>query len=333
MNTSYSPRRCGIVLAGGEGKRLQPLVKRLRGDALPKQYVNFIGSRSMIEHTFSRVERMIRPKRLFTVVNRDHLRHPEVNRQLCGRPSETLIVQPENKETGPGLLLPLAHLFRYHPDSAVAVFPSDHFILEERLFMEYVDLAFRVVERDHSRVVILAVEPEQPEPEYGYIVPDKQVQHLAPLPVRHVSRFIEKPDARVAETLALQGGLWNTMVMVFHITAMMELVRAVSPLLYATFFRIGRALGTTREREVVEEEYRHMRPMNFSKEVLETLPLEHVDHLAVLPIRGLSWSDWGSEQRIVSVLSKLRRLRQVGELQVHKSPRTVVPTEGKQDSV
>ena len=45
---------CGMVLAGGEGKRLQPFIKSLGKGTLPKQYVNFIGSHSMLEHTLQR---------------------------------------------------------------------------------------------------------------------------------------------------------------------------------------------------------------------------------------------------------------------------------------
>src|SRR5574341_12127 len=85
---------CGLVLAGGEGQRLRSFVTRLKGDALPKQYVNFSGSRSMIEHTYSRVETLIPRERLFTIVNQTHLNFPEVNHQLRDRHRGTVIVQP-----------------------------------------------------------------------------------------------------------------------------------------------------------------------------------------------------------------------------------------------
>src|SRR2546422_462194 len=129
--------RCGIILAGGEGKRLQPLVRRLHGKPLPKQYVNFVGSRSMLEHTFLRAEMLIPPERLFTVISQHHLGYSEALRQVVSRPRGTVIVQPENKETGPGLLLPLIYLCERFPQSSVAVFPSDHFVLEEGHFMAY----------------------------------------------------------------------------------------------------------------------------------------------------------------------------------------------------
>src|SRR5262245_47055407 len=74
--------RCGIILAAGEGKRLQPFIERLRGDSIPKQYVNIIGKRSMLEHTLCRARKLIPSERLFTVVSENHLRYPEVKRQL-----------------------------------------------------------------------------------------------------------------------------------------------------------------------------------------------------------------------------------------------------------
>jgi mannose-1-phosphate guanylyltransferase len=59
---------CGLVLAGGEGRRLRSYVQQLRGEELPKQYVNFVGRRSMLEHTFHRAEKLIPANQILTVV-------------------------------------------------------------------------------------------------------------------------------------------------------------------------------------------------------------------------------------------------------------------------
>lgn len=294
--------RCGIVLAAGEGLRLQRFIRRLRGDALPKQYVNFMGTRSMLEHTLHRAEKLISPNRLFTVVSREHLRYPEVQRQLSARPEETVVVQPKNKETAPGLLLPLMRLYKRYPDSTVVVFPSDHFIVEEDLFMHHVSLAFRVVESDPSLVIILGIEPNGAEPEYGYILADEDVENLPPLGVRRVRLFIEKPKAHAAQELVRRGAFWNTMVMVFRAETFLALVRSAAPALYAAFRRIWEANGTSNELHVVEEAYRRMEPLNFSKGFLQALPPQHRSRLSVLPVRGVFWSDWGSNHRIVSAL-------------------------------
>jgi mannose-1-phosphate guanylyltransferase len=119
----------GIILAGGEGKRLQPFIQACLGCDRPKQYCAFIDNCSMLRRTIRRAERIISPERLLTVVINPHL--PYVKQQLCDRPSETIIVQPCNRETAPGILLPLLHVYQRDPQAIVAILPSDHFILEE----------------------------------------------------------------------------------------------------------------------------------------------------------------------------------------------------------
>ncbi|MGH7772540.1 MAG: sugar phosphate nucleotidyltransferase [Candidatus Binatia bacterium] len=310
-NGPASPVRCGIVLAGGEGERLRPFINQLGRDSLPKQYVNFIGTRSMLEDTFRRAENLIPRERIFTVVSRDHLKYSEVRAQLSNRPKGTVIAQPENKDTGPGVLLPLMHLYKQYSNSSVAVFPSDHFIVEEDLFIAYVALALCVVERGPSRLVLLGMEPDGPEPEYGYILPGGKVRNLASLGVHKVRQFIEKPKPHVARGLVLGGGLWNSMVMVFTAKTLLDLAQNVSPRLCHAFQRLYEAIGTRAERDVVEETYRHLEPMNFSKGLLETLPLRHTSSLSVLPVRGVFWSDWGSGRRVLSNLKKIGCLAQL----------------------
>ncbi|HUK57010.1 MAG TPA: sugar phosphate nucleotidyltransferase [Nitrospiria bacterium] len=311
----HSQVRCGIILAAGEGKRLQPFIRQLRGKDLPKQYVNFVGTRSMLEHTFHRAERLIPSDRLFTVVGRDHLRHPEVWRQLSDRPKGSVILQPLNKETGPGIFLPLMHLHKQYPEAVVAVFPSDHFVLEEDLFMRYVDQACRVVEQDPSRLVLLGVEPRAPEPEYGYILPVDDTSPSSRLGICPVSRFIEKPDRRAAKELFHNGGLWNTMVMAFKAKTLLALASKVAPALWHSFQRIWHSVGTPAESEVVEDVYRRIEPVNFSKGLLEAISVQYASHLEVLPVRDVYWSDWGSERRIKIMLEKLNPLEPLTEIQ------------------
>jgi mannose-1-phosphate guanylyltransferase len=305
--------RCGVVLAAGEGARLKPLVHRLRGYPLPKQYVNFMGARSMLEHTFRRAEKLIPPERLFTVVNRQHLEYAEARRQLRSRPTGTVVLQPENKETGPGLMLPLIYLLEWYPNAVITVFPSDHFVEEEDLFMGYVDLACRAVERDPFKLVLLGVVPDGPEPEYGYILPDGLGLPPHPSCTRRVLRFVEKPDASAARDLTDVGGLWNTMVMTFKARTMLDLVRRINPALSHAFSRIRRAIGTPSETTVMERTYRRMAAATFSKALLESIPLLYPSRLWVLPVRGVSWSDWGSERRIIRTLRETGHLGLLGE--------------------
>ncbi len=302
---AQAPVRCGIVLAGGEGKRLKRFIYQLRGSHIPKQYVNFIGTRSMLEHTFDRTQKVIPRERLFTVISQDHLQYPEVRRQLLGRPYPTVVLQPLNRETGPGVLLPLMHVYKRYPKSIVALFPSDHFILQERRFMAYVDLAFRAVEKDSSRIVLLGIKPTQAESEYGYILPKGKLTGLASSAIHCVDSFIEKPEERIAMKLAGCGALWNSMVMVFETRTLLSLIPLVAPDLYRSFQRIYGAIGTSAEHVVIEDCYRQMGPSNFSKDLLEPWAMQKENGLVVIPVTGVLWSDWGSAPRIMTVLQEI----------------------------
>lgn len=295
------PEWCGIVLAAGDGSRLRPFVRRLHGEEIPKQYARLLGERTMLEQTLRRAERLIPAERVFVVVGEAHLQYPAARQALSGRPPGTVVLQPANRDTGPGLLLPLAHLRKRHPDAVVAVFPSDHCVAEEPRFMAHVERALRAVEEAGSRMVLLGVEPLEPEPEYGYIVPTDEDAGGG---LRRVSRFVEKPPIEAARELAASGGLWNTLVMAFRPSTFLELARPVAPDVCRFFDSIHEAIGTRAEREVIREAYGRLASLNLSRDLLEVFPLRDPDCLQVLPVRGVQWSDLGSEQRILRALGQ-----------------------------
>src|SRR3972149_4193218 len=112
----------GIVVAGGEGRRVRPLMRRLSGTDLPKQYCAVIGGRSMLQHTLDRVATSIDRDRILTVIIPDPTRGPR--ERLPGTPPDLRVDRPS-----PGgsclwrLLLP-ARMQAWHPAAAVAVFPA-----------------------------------------------------------------------------------------------------------------------------------------------------------------------------------------------------------------
>jgi mannose-1-phosphate guanylyltransferase len=102
-----------------------------------------------------------------------------------------------------------------------------------------------------------------------------------------------------------QGALWNTMVMVCQVQTLFLFIERVAPALYAAFAEIGRAIGTPDELTVVEDVYHQLEPVNFSRQVMEPLAGLPDAALVMVPIRGVGWSDWGSEERIVSMLDDM----------------------------
>src|SRR5262245_65171178 len=80
-----------IVLAGGEGSRLRPLVERIHDDGRPKQYAILTGDRSLLRQTLDRVELSIPPERTVVVTTRAH--GAFFSREFSGAGSAKMLVQ------------------------------------------------------------------------------------------------------------------------------------------------------------------------------------------------------------------------------------------------
>ena len=69
-----SNHRWGVILAGGDGKRLLPLTRKIAGDHRPKQFCAIIDGETLLENTRRRVGRIIRPEQTLVVVTKTHER-------------------------------------------------------------------------------------------------------------------------------------------------------------------------------------------------------------------------------------------------------------------
>ena len=290
----------GVVLAGGEGIRLRGFVRQHVGTDAPKQFCAFVGARTMVEHTVQRAESIIHPERLLVVATACH--KPYVDATLGSRPPGTVLLQPIGRDTGPGILLSLMHIVHRDPRATVAIFPSDHFVMPGRRFMDaVVESAEFLTQHDPTSVVLLAVEATDAETEYGWVVPGSPASAASAFDVRRVRQFVEKPPSECAQTLLAEGGLWNTMVLVGRAEVFLALIKQTCPELIAYFSMIQRSIGTSWESEVLNTVYGMMSCVNFSTAVLARSP----ERLLVLPVRGVYWSDWGKAERILATLAWL----------------------------
>lgn len=312
------PSRSGpwaIVLAGGEGTRVRTFLQQLCGGRGIKQFCAVIGRRSMLEHTLARIERRIPRERIVVVVSRDH--GDETARQLAHWPVENVIVQPHNRDTAPGILLPLAYISQRDPEATVAIFPSDHFIVAEERFMATVEVAVGETQRFPGNLTLLGVTPEEDEDGYGWIEPAEKDGGRQTYAVRE---FWEKPSPVQRRTLLAREAVWNTFVCVGHASTLWEMIHHTAPALSEDFFTIRHALGHPRATAVIDAVYTQMRPVNFSTAVCEQLP----GKLRVLPMPNIGWSDWGSKERIFSTLQRLGKADEVlARLQRHGDKATL----------
>jgi mannose-1-phosphate guanylyltransferase len=128
---------------------------------------------------------------------------------------------------------------------------------------------------------------------------------IDPYELPKVARFVEKPSASVARSLVKAGGLWNTMIMVFKVKTLLQLVQKIDPSMHQHFTRVFDAIGTYVEPNIVDEVYRNLEPLNFSKGILEKISVIYPEAMSVLPVRKVFWSDWGSPERVIQVQERL----------------------------
>lgn len=285
-------RLWGIILAGGEGRRLQRFIRLHWGSKRPKQYCTLIGGQSMLRHTLARAERIIPPERLLTIVTRHHLGY--AREELYDRPPASVIIQPCNRETGPGILLPLLHIHQRDPDAIVALLPSDHFIVEEERFMAAVEGAASFVTSSPRYLVLLGVEPHRPETEYGWIEAGDLLEHHWGGDLYRVKSFWEKPRVTTAKALYHNGCLWNTLVLVGQAWMLLMLFQTLTPELYVRLQRIRPVLGGRGEAEALKDIYGRLPSVNFSRAILA----RSAHCLGVLRVKGVYWSDWGNPEQV-----------------------------------
>ena len=293
----------GIILADGTGKRLHGFTEQLYGYPRPKQYCVIAGARSMLENTHDRARLSISPDRLLTVIIQPHVRYIEETHR--DQTPGTLVIQPECRDTGPGLLLPLLKIHHMDPDSIAVTLPADHFILENGRFMKYVEYAADFVEAYPEFLVLIGVKPQQAEVEYGWIEPRKEIIPYRGHDFFPVHRFWEKPAPGMAEQLRASGCLWNTFVSIGWTSTFLQHFQKHMPEVFKSFESVQDAFGTPREEQELRAAYKKIPSVNFSQSVLE-----HVsDHLCVLEASGIYWSDWGNEDRIRFDMEQFRLRR------------------------
>lgn len=290
----------GIILAGGEGERLKGFVREHVGLAVPKQFCAFVGRRSMLERTVRRARFLIPSERLVVIGTAHHEGY--IYRALGVPLPGTVLLQPTNCDTVSGIALPLIYILRKDPHALVAILPSDHFILPGRRFMRAVSAAAQFVEEKQADCpVLLAVKPNRPESEYGWIEPGDLVEHDSHQPIRQITRFVEKPSHDRAERLLKEGWLWNTMVIVVRARVLMDLIWKHVPDVAARFAILQRFLGSVGEQAFIKAVYHVIPKINFSTSILGRRDTRSL----VLPVENIHWSDWGTKERIFDDASAL----------------------------
>jgi mannose-1-phosphate guanylyltransferase len=286
-----------VVLAAGDGRRLEGWTRRTIGEAVPKQFCAFEGSKSLLRLALERAGSLVPPERLIVVVAEKHDRW--WREELAGVPPANVVVQPLNRGTAAGVLLPLLHLSARDPDATAVFLPSDHQLEQERPLLLALRRAERAAAASPDHVVLLGFRAQEPDTQYGWIVPGPRDGTT-----RAVDRFHEKPDLPTAEKLLAAGALVNGFLFAARVAALLRLFERAAPALLDAFSAMREPGGVPLLHGGLRALYERLPDLDFSREVLERV----ADRLRVLPVPACGWTDLGTPERLRRRLARGRAM-------------------------
>lgn len=286
--TNGTGRRWALVLAAGSGTRLSALTALGGGNAVPKQFCSLAGGPSLLQETLRRAERVASRHRTVAVVAAQHAKW--WIRDLEDLPQDNVVVQPLNRGTAAGVLLPLLMILDRDPDARVVLLPSDHFVADETVLAASIERAFEAIERDPERIALLGIEPDAPDSEYGWILPNGSTDDG----VRGVRTFVEKPRPDLAAELLGRGGLWNSFILVATGAALKALYLRRRPSLLTALASAPRIAAGALGRL-----YAEIPTSDFSRELLQGSE----ERLVLLTVPQCGWSDLGTPARVASCVA------------------------------
>jgi mannose-1-phosphate guanylyltransferase len=285
-------RDWAVILAGGDGTRLQEFSYTVSGDRRPKQFSTFFGGKSLLAHTRERISPLFDEENTLFALSRAHEIHYQ--RQLAELAADRKLVQPLNRGTAPAIALSVLEILHRESDATVAFFPSDHHYLEPTVFRATISRGLILAKEFPDRILIVGAPAIYPEVEYGWIQPGAAVVDSPQNPLHFVSAFWEKPSLAQARSLQQAGCLWNTFVTIGSASAFVELFARAAP-------RLLQIMGSGFFEDRLERVYQEIEPMDFSRDVLTSVP----HRLMVLQDGASGWTDFGSPQRALDVLHAL----------------------------
>ena len=273
-------KKTALIMAGGRGERFWPRSRQ----NMPKQFLSLTDDgKTMIQLTVERILPLVAMEDIFIVTNRGY--RELVRAQLPELPDENILCEPVGKNTAPCIGLGAVHIAKKYGDAVMMVLPSDHLIKYTSLFLNTLSDACEVAEQG-GNLVTLGIAPDCPETGYGYIKfqPEQTLGRAFA-----VERFVEKPDLETAKAyLASEQYLWNSGMFIWKTSTILKNLQTYLPETYRGLYKIGEAIGTPMEEQVLEREFQA-----FEAESIDYGVMEKAKNIYILS-GAFGWDDVGS---------------------------------------
>jgi mannose-1-phosphate guanylyltransferase len=281
-----------VIMAGGGGTRLWP-VSRKRS---PKQMLRIIGNQSLFQLAVARLSGLFPPERIFVVTLAEQAASLET--ECPELPLENFLIEPAPRGTASVVGLAASFIKYKDKEAVMAVLTADHIIENTILFQQLLTTAYEIAEKDY--LVTLGIEPTYPSTGYGYIESGKLIAEKFELSANEVIRFIEKPDEQKAEQFLTKGGyFWNSGMFIWKVDRILEEFELQMPVLKRTLNLLYSVMGGPIYKELLDKEWLKITPQTIDYGIME-----NASRVAVLPVKGLGWSDVGSWDSLINFLKR-----------------------------
>jgi mannose-1-phosphate guanylyltransferase len=282
----------GVIMAGGGGTRFWPLSRA----TAPKQFLNITGEDSMINDTIKRIKDIIPPERVIIVTNK--AQEKMLNEVILEDiPKDNVLIEPVGRNTAPCIgYAAMVIKKRCGDDAVMGVFPSDHYIKNVDEFQRVLKSASNIAERT-KKLVTMGITPTYPSTGYGYIRYDREKTIPAEDKIAYeVVEFVEKPDIPKAKSYMESGNyLWNSGMFVWKTSVILESFKRFLPRLYKNMEELEVSIGTSKEKDTVEDIYPILQSISIDYGVME-----RSDEVVVIP-GDFGWNDVGCWDSLGSV--------------------------------
>ncbi|MBO4845233.1 MAG: mannose-1-phosphate guanylyltransferase [Lachnospiraceae bacterium] len=269
----------GVIMAGGGGTRFWPLS---RADK-PKQFLNLSGKNTMVVDTANRLSKVADKDDIFVVTNAKTVDATIEQTKGILRPDH-ILGEPAARNTAACIGYAAMEITKKYEDGVMVIVPSDHFIKNEEQFALVLSKAIYTAE-ETDRLVTVGIKPTFPSTGYGYIKYNADTDGIA----KDVEEFVEKPDLETASEYVDSGEYaWNSGMFIWKASTILKYFERLLPDIYRCLVRIGDAMGTEREQEVLEEVYPDIPKISIDYGIME-----RADNVMMLE-GDFGWNDVGS---------------------------------------
>ena len=217
-----------VILAGGIGKRLQPLSKPSR----PKPFLSVTkDNKTIFRKTIDRIREIIPAENIAVVANKAQAKL--VRKGFPRISKENLLLERASRNTAPAIALAALDLKKRHGDAIIVVLPADHYIGNKRVYLNAIKKGINFIGKNPGALVTIGLKPYFPATGYGYIKLSHNRRRVSGGGLCRVERFVEKPDLKTAVSfLKDKNYLWNTGTFIFTATTFLGAIRRLAADIY-----------------------------------------------------------------------------------------------------